>query len=140
MQFSKETPPAVVDILEQYKNNKHTGLRLHYGDRETGTVRAEARPVRGYVVEDGELFKFPGLAPTWRGKQGRPIRTAEIVGIQRVRDKKWLYAHPLINWRGLRMKKEGLFQDDRFVASTESFNETKLKRLIDCIYGNRMEV
>lgn len=103
--------PVQVSVDERYMNdeeyirahnalsyalrNRRNRYRIYYGDRETGKVWNEFHDVMGYVsTSSGGPFKRCFILVNNKGAYGGgAITVQQVVGVQEIRTKKFIYKH-----------------------------------------------
>lgn len=91
--YHQDTPQAVIDVLEDIRNN-HTRIRIFLGDVHTGRSWNEEWDVKGTIGRSMGPVKVPLQIPTAASHGGPAILDHCIIRIIETRSKKVLYTHP----------------------------------------------
>ena len=93
--YHKETPDAVINVLEAARKGGFKRIKLHYGDTETGRDWKEEYDVTGYVGRSGGgQINVPILLHNTRSLGGGAILDHCIVKIKEAKGGRVLYKHP----------------------------------------------
>jgi len=135
--YRKDTPKAVIDVLENARMSKRR-IKIYYGDVETGRDYHEEYDTTGTVGRSTGLRKAPLLISTSRSTGGGAIGTHFIVKIKDIESGRVLYKNDKYQQPSIEIEESPNGAEFVLMVDGEMYSRHKSKRSADLLKSKLM--